>query len=342
MEVVRAVQTEDLAQLWELIEQSTVGLTTLQITREQLLDRVERSVFAFQRQTEKPSGEPYLFVMEDTSRGKLVGMSCIFSKVGGFEPSYHYRLVTSKQHCDLLQVTHDITALHLEKIHDGPTEIGSLFLAEKYRGQGRGRLLSLSRFQFMAQHPQRFHKDIIAEMRGILTEDGRSPFWDSVGKQFFHIDFPQADSLSTIDKRFIEELMPKHPIYTCLLPESVRHVIGKVHEQTKPALKMLQDEGFLITDMIDIFDGGPVVHCRRDEIDAIKRTKVMTLVDVDDSVSGDAYLIGTANRSYRCCLSPLRLTAEGVVVPALTLALLQLRIGDKLAFTARAGLKPET
>lgn len=335
MEVVRAVQADDLSQLWELIGQSTIGLTTLQITREQLLDRVERSVFAFHRQTEKPSGEPYLFVMEDVSRGKLVGMSCIFSKVGGFEPSYHYRLVSSKQHCDLLQVTHDITALHLEKIHDGPTEIGSLFLSEGYRGKGRGRLLSLSRFQFMAQHPQRFHKDIIAEMRGVLDKDGHSPFWESVGKQFFHIDFPQADSLSTIDKRFIEDLMPKYPIYTCLLPENVRHVIGKVHEQTKPALKMLQDEGFLITDMIDIFDGGPVVHCRRDDIDAIKRTKRVTLIDIDDTLTGDGYLIGSSKKDFRCCLSSVRFVENGIVVPSLVLALLQVHIGDSLSVTAQ-------
>jgi arginine N-succinyltransferase len=335
MEVVRAVQAADLEQLWELIRQSTAGLTTLQITRAQLLDRVERSVFAFHRQTEKPSGEPYLFVMEDMSRGKLVGMSCIFSKVGGFEPLYHYRLVNSKQHCDLLQVTHDITALHLEKIHDGPTEIGSLFLLEKYRGQGRGRLLSLSRFQFMAQHPQRFHKDIIAEMRGVLDKEGHSPFWESVGKQFFHIDFPQADSLSTFDKQFIEDLMPKYPIYTCLLPEAVRNVIGKVHEQTKPALKMLQDEGFLITDMIDIFDGGPVVHCRRDEIDAIKRSKQRVLVDVDDAVTSDSFLVGSSKKDFRCCLSPVRLVENGIVVPSIVLAKLQVHVGDPLVVTAQ-------
>jgi len=335
MEVVRAVQAEDLSQLWELIGQSTFGLTSLQITREQLLDRVERSVFAFHRQTEKPSGEPYLFVMEDLSRGKLVGMSCIFSKVGGFEPSYHYRLVNSKQHCDLLQVTHDITELHLEKIHDGPTEIGSLFLSESYRGKGRGRLLSLASFQFMALHPQRFHKDIIAEMRGVIDQEGHSPFWESVGKQFFHIEFPQADSLSTIDKQFIEDLMPKYPIYTCLLPEVVRNVIGKVHEQTKPALKMLQDEGFLMTDMIDIFDGGPVVHCRRDEIDAIQRTTRLQLIESDDSLAGESYLVGSTKNDFRCCLSPLRFVENGIVVPSIVLAMLQSHIGDTVVVTAQ-------
>lgn len=129
--------------------------------------------------------------------------------------------------------------------------------------------------------------------------------------------------------------MPKYPIYTCLLPDTVRSIIGKVHEQTKPALKMLQDEGFLITDMIDIFDGGPVVHCRRDEIDAIKRTKKLTLIDVDDSITGESYLIGTTKKDFRCCLSAVRLSENGLIVPSLVLALLQVRIGDTLLVTAQ-------
>ncbi len=333
MEIVRAVQVGDLDQLWELIGQSTVGLTTLQITREQLLDRVELSDFAFNRRTEKPSGEPYLFVMEDTSRGKLVGVSCIFSKVGGFEPSYHYRLVTSQHHCELLQVTHDITALHLEKIHDGPTEIGSLFLVEGYRGKGRGRLLSLARFQFMAQHPQCFHKDIIAEMRGVVTGDGRSPFWDGIGKHFFKMEFPEADSLSTIDKHFIEDLMPQYPVYTCLLTDEARQVIGQVHEQTRPALKMLQDEGFSITDMVDIFDGGPVVHCQRESIGAVRRTTTRVVTEIDDMFSGESVLVGNMAKKYRCCLSPVKQLTDGVAISSLTAAMLQIHIGDTIAVT---------
>ena len=80
MEIVRAVVLDDLDQLWDLVGKATYGLTTLQINKEQLRERVELSNFAFTRQTEKPSGEPYVFVMEDTKSGKLVGLSCIFSK----------------------------------------------------------------------------------------------------------------------------------------------------------------------------------------------------------------------------------------------------------------------
>ncbi len=80
--IVRAVRLDDLDELWNLIAQATYGLTTLQINKEQLAERVELSNFAFTRKVEKPSGEPYVLVMEDVAHGKLVGLSCIFSKTG--------------------------------------------------------------------------------------------------------------------------------------------------------------------------------------------------------------------------------------------------------------------
>jgi arginine N-succinyltransferase len=147
------------------------------------------------------------------------------------------------------------------------------------------------------------------------------------------MEFPEADSLSTIDKRFIEDLMPKYPIYTCLLSEAAREVLGKVHEQTKPALKMLQDEGFMITDMVDIFDGGPVVHCRREDIGAIRRTTKVVVTQIDDSISGESMLLGNTAKKYRCCLSSVKQLADGVAVPSLTAALLQIHLGDEITVT---------
>lgn len=64
--------------------------------------------------------------------------------------------------------------------------------------------------------------------------------------------------------------MPKYPIYIDLLPEEAVAVIGRVHEQTTPALAMLESQGFVRTDQIDIFDGGPVVKCATQSIAAVQ------------------------------------------------------------------------
>ena len=270
MMIVREVALEDLDALWDLIEQANAGMTSLNIDKEQLADRVERSHFAFRRLTERAEGAPYVFVMQDMDSGTLVGTSCIFSKTGGFEPFYAYRIVKETNYCDLLKQKHEIRSLQLIKTHNGPTEIGSLFLLPEYRGSGNGKLLSMSRFAYIAAHPKRFASQTIAEMRGFLDPNGVSPFWEAIGSHFFKIDFPRADSLSMIDKQFIEDLMPKYPIYLDLLPEAAVAVIGRVHEQTEPALAMLESQGFVRTDQIDIFDGGPVVQCATQSITAVQ------------------------------------------------------------------------
>jgi arginine/ornithine N-succinyltransferase beta subunit len=77
------------------------------------------------------------------------------------------------------------------------------------------------------------------------------------------------------------------------------------------------------------------VHCRRDEIDAIKRSKRLKLVDVDDTITGESYLVGSSKKGFRCCLNPIRIVENGVVVPSLVLALLQVHIGDSLIITAQ-------
>ena len=269
MFIVREVAMEDLDALWDLIGQANTGMTSLKIDKEQLADRIERSHFAFQRLSERAEGAPYVFVMQDLETGQLVGTSCIFSKTGGFEPFYAYRIVKENNHSELLKQSHDIHSLHLTKTHNGPTEIGSLFLMPEYRGHGCGKLLSMSRFAYMAIHPKRFASQTIAEMRGYLTPDGESPFWEAIGSHFFKIDFPRADSLSMIDKQFIEDLMPRYPIYVDLLPAEAVAAIGSVHDQAKPAMAMLESQGFVRTDQIDIFDGGPVIQCETKSISAV-------------------------------------------------------------------------
>lgn len=331
MEVVRAVQLDDLDQLWELIASATYGLTTLQISAEQLAERIELSHFAFTRKTEKASGEPYVFVMEDAARGKLVGLSCIFSKTGGYEPFYSYRRVTESYSSELLKRTQVVETLHLEKIHDGPTEIGSLYLSPDYRGSGRGRLLSLCRFMFIAAHPKRFADFVIAEMRGVMSDAGECPFWEGVGRHFFGIDFPQADSLSTVNKQFIENMMPQYPIYVSMLPEDARSVMGDVHPKTRPALAMLESEGFSKTDMIDIFDGGPVVRCARDTIRAVQRTQTCTVSQIRDAVEGDRLLLASQHAGFRAVQSVAQADAQGLVIDRLSALNLRVKVGDSLS-----------
>jgi len=331
MLIVRAVQDSDLDQLFDLIQKSEFGLTTLKISKEELETRIEKSLFAFTQKSSKPNGQPYVFVMEDLNLGKIVGTCSVYSKIGGFEPMYSYQIKESFHKSDDLKVERTVRVLHLREEHNGPSEVGSLFLSPAYWGNGHGRLLSLSRFMFMAEFAERFEKDVVAEMRGVVDKDGKSPFWSALGSHFFQIEFPKAETLTSQSKKFIADLMPKHPIYIPLLPESARGVIGEVHQNTKPALAVLKKEGFEFQDFVDIFDGGPTVHCELAKIRAVRESQSGTVTEIVKDVEGGAQqLVSNARLDFKVCLGDTKWNKDEVTIDQVTALRLGIKVGDRI------------
>lgn len=280
MSVIRPVRTEDLPSLMALSRRAGFGLTTLPPDEDVLKRRIADSLRGFARMAEKPGGETYLLVLEGEN-GEVIGTAGMVSKVGGFEPFYTFKLETEVHASSSLHKRHEIPTLHLVKDHNGPSEIGSLFLSPDHRRGYLGRLLSLSRFLFMADHPGFFDHTVLAEMRGRIDAQGHSPFWEAIGRHFFQMEFPHADYLVMQDKRFLAELMPRHPIYVPLLPPDAQAVINQVHPDSAPALALLESEGFGRNGMVDIFEGGPVVACARDRIRTIRESKVLKALQVE-------------------------------------------------------------
>ena len=268
--VFRPISYSDLNSFYDLVLTSKVGLTTLPKDKHALEKKIEKSLDSFRRTVIAPQDELYLFVLEELMTQKIVGVSGILASVGLEDPFYQFERQEIGKQSDSLSVHHKQEILKVSIMRQGPTEIGSLYLHPQYRNQGLGRYLSLSRFLFMAEHPNRFKKTVIAEMRGWINASGESPFWNAVGSHFFKMRFDQADQLSGINKTFIADLIPRFPIYVGLLPITVQSVLGKTHPNTLPAFELLQSEGFQKTDCIDIFDAGPKVTCYLNQIRIVK------------------------------------------------------------------------
>jgi arginine N-succinyltransferase len=333
MVVVRPVTMDDLDALAELAGLAGVGLTTLPKDRALLAKRIEGSEAAFRKFVDRPGGESYLFVMEDLAahpRGRVVGACGIVSKVGGFQPFYGYRIQSQLFESNIIGVHKEVPILTLVEDHDGPAEIGSLFLHPDWRRGGNGRLLQLVRFLFIAEHPQLFEPTVISEIRGVLNERGQSPFWDALGRHFFGLDFAEADRLSIVNKKFIAELMPDHPIYIPLLPLEAQAVIGKAHKESERAVKNLEAEGFRFANMVDIFDAGPVVSCPRDEIRTVRESRRSIVAAIsDEPLEGPEYMIGTTTENFRACKAALAAHGpDGVRIGAEVAAALRLSVGD--------------
>lgn len=336
MIVIRPVAATDLDQLEHLATLAGFGLTTLPKDRSLLEKRIHASLESFEKASDQPAGEVYLFVSEDLTSGTLIGTSGIVSKVGGFEPFYAYKIETSVHESRMLDVHKEIQTLHLVQDHNGPCEIGSLFLAPDYRKDGNGRLLSLARFLFMAQFRDFFESQVIAEMRGVVDNKGLSPFWDALGRHFFKVEYPTADYLSMVSKKFIADLMPTHPIYIPLLPQSAQDVIAKTHQNTCPARYLLESEGFAFNEMVDIFEAGPVLACARDAIRSVNDSRCATVKHIsDEPIDSPMFLVSNTHLDFRACQSALTLHDDNTVdLNKLTAMALGVKIGQPIRYVS--------
>ncbi|MCY1429492.1 Arginine N-succinyltransferase subunit beta [compost metagenome] len=167
-------------------------------------------------------------------------------------------------------------------------------------------------------------------------EEGRSPFWESLGRHFFKMEFSQADYLTGVgNKAFIAELMPKFPLYTCFLSEEARAVIGRVHPNTEPALAMLKAEGFSYQGYVDIFDAGPAIEAPTDKIRAIADSETLVLAIGTPGDDAEPYLIHNRKREEcRIAAAPARVAAGSLVVDAQTAKRLRLAAGASVRAVA--------
>ena len=279
MMVIRPVATGDLPGLLALAAETGGGLTSLPVDEATLAARIERAQRTWRGELPR-SEQGYVFVLEDSVSGAIAGISAIEVAVGLNDPWYNYRVGTQVHASKELSVYNALPTLFLSNDHTGSSELCTLFLDPAWRKEGNGYLLAKSRFLFMAAFRERFSDKVVAEMRGVIDEHGYSPFWDSLGKRFFSMEFTRADYLcGTGQKAFIAELMPKHPIYTDFLSAEARAVIGEVHPQTAPARAVLEKEGFRYRNYVDIFDGGPTLECDIERVRAIRKSRLVTVVE---------------------------------------------------------------
>jgi len=331
MIIVRPIQESDYDSLYRIAVESGHGFTSLPVNETLLRKRIARAEESFNKAVTQPGNEGYLFVMEDTETGNVVGTSGIEAAVGLDDAFYHYHLGKVVHSSRELDIYNTVETLSLCNDYTGASEICTLFLNESHRKNSNGRFLSRMRFLFLAEHAERFSKTVIAEMRGVSDDNGRSPFWDWLEEHFFSMDFPTADYLTGIGKKvFIAELMPKHPIYVNLLSKAAQQVINKVHDKTIPALRLLEAEGFSRRGYVDIFDGGPTVEAQASAIKSVNQSTKFQVI-IGEVTATDNYIVCNTQvsefRAVQASLS-LRETAEQVILTTAVAKALMVKEGD--------------
>ncbi len=293
MFVLRAVQFADLPALMTLAGKVGSGMTTLKPDLPALEQRIELAVQSFKGALPADQAD-FLFVLEHTRSRAVVGLSALKSQVGLQDAFYNFRLGSQVHACRKLGIYSNKLTLFLSNDLTGCAELCSLFLDPKHRSGQNGRLLSKARMLFMAAHLNLLPLQVIAELRGFQREDGKSPFWESLGRHFFQMTFEEADDIcGSGAKSFIAQLMPPYPVYVDFLSDEARQAIGKVHPNSKPAYRLLEQEGFAYQGYVDIFDAGPVLQARTRELRLVRESRVLTACRSDFALN-ESVLSGTA------------------------------------------------
>lgn len=339
--LIRPVTLADHAAVLKLAQTAGFGMTSLPADEQVLRAKIERAVASFEGDAAQKGDEAFLFVMQDSATGQVIGTAGIKAHIGLSQPFYSYKVITIAQQCkelnifskhEMLQVTNDLT---------GASEIGSLFLLPAFRRDRLGRLLSLCRFMFIAKFQHFFADQVIAEMRGVSDLEGNSPFYDSLARSFFEMEFHKADYINaTCGNQFINDLMPKYPIYVSLLPKSARDVIGQPHPNSVPARSMLEHQGFRWQGYVDIFDGGPTLQAAVNNLRIVRESQLLPVTAIDDSINTEKFMLSNDQfATFRCCAARALVQDSGVIISSKASRLLQVGVGDSIRIaTHQTGL----
>lgn len=337
MWVVRPARADDLDSILHMVRDRGRGLSsTLPRESKALAARIAQSARSFA--DELGSGEcgRFLFVLENTERNKVYGVSAIDARAGNGEPFYNYRRDCLIHASRELGISQRVEMLFPSHAITDRTLLCGFAIAADLVGSPAFELLSRARLLFIAAHRQWFADQLAVEIQGVQTEGGQVPFWDSLGRHFFDMDFKTADHCSArLSKTFIAELMPPNPIYVTLLSEDAQQSLGQAHASSKPACKLLEREGFGAGHYVDIFDAGPVLEAETDQLHTLKTSRTVILQGKPNE-SGSIHLLATGQKcGFRAALGPASNVTDGqLAIASEAQAALNCRAGEPLRVAA--------
>lgn len=333
MFIVRAIQKKDLNDFIKLAFKAKIGITSLPKNASRLSRLLDIAVASFEKNASSPGKEIYLFVLEDVKTNTICGVSGIYATTGDDHPLNYFQIRSLPLEKKFPETPDTIDVLEPIVYSSGSTEICSLFLDPDLRKEGLGKLLSFSRFLFMANFPEKFTKMVYALMRSYIDLEDENPFWNHVGRKFLDISFKTLIQRKDEGQDIFPPLLAKFSLLVPMLHSDARKAIGNVYQNTLPALYMLKEQGFVSTGEIDAIDGGPKIEVDREQIKAIRESRLAKIAAIKDLSSSRTYLISNSTSTFRCCLGSLEIDSEGLILSKEAAQLLNVQTGDSIRFT---------
>ncbi|OEY65592.1 arginine N-succinyltransferase [Marinobacter sp. X15-166B] len=316
MWLVRPATHDDLDGILGLLQlaQANPVSSTLPATAEGVSEKIAQSVQALSGAVNPDAGQRLLFVLQASDTGAIRGVAGIDGRAGNGQPFYNYRQDSLIHASHALGISRRVQVLYPSHSLTGLTLLCAFLIDPDLVGTDAFELLSRARLLFIASHRSWFTDETVVELAGVKHDSGAVPFWDSLGRHFFNMDFDTADGHSgALSKTFIAELMPPNPIYVTLLTEDAQQALGVPHDRARPSFELLQREGFQCGEYIDVFDGGPVLEARTNALKSVitSHRKALRASERED---GDLCLLATGTgAAFRCTLAKVVDTLDDAI-----------------------------
>jgi len=335
MFVIRQATMDDHAALMRLAKMA--HFTGAPADGDEIARRANASSESFAGRIRDERERRFIFVLEDTETGGVVGMSSIRSCVAGPGWPLVFLQVRRREHySEDLQAGHVHLTLQVAADETKASEMGDLVLSPPYRGHKEklGSFLSLVCFHFIGLHRPWFADHLVARLAPPRPADSRNSLWEQLGRRFVNLRYAEADRFSRRSRQFIRALYPREEMYVSLLPPEVRHLIGNVGDEEKPALAILRKLGFRESDRVDPLHGGPIVQAPVGDVPFVSRTRAATLGDPAKQHPFRGFVSTSGGGRFRAVRSRYAEDGDRISIPGDTAGLLGAHVSDAVGVTS--------
>lgn len=313
--VIRAAEAADLSDFFDLALVAGAGFTSLPANEALLSQRLHRSNTVFNGD----HGALFL-ALEDEQTSRVVGCAAI--KTGN----------TPRPDFLNFAVSDDQESLSPSTIYGDFTEVGSLMVHPDYRQFGVGRWLAQSRYLLIAGDLDRFGDHVFSELRGIIDEEKKSPFYDGVLEAYLNLTYEEADYLSSHGRQAeLNAMLPTEPIRLNDVGKAAKTAIGSPHQDGQRALRFLEDEGFVFEGAIDLLDGGPLVVAESRHIRTIQSSFEASIRpgNVDQSKAEAIIISAGQGKSFRSVKGLAVVRDQSIICSPAVMERLHVKKGDR-------------
>jgi arginine N-succinyltransferase len=149
------------------------------------------------------------------------------------------------------------------------------------------RLLVRAALLRLASQRSRFAPRLIAELPGVRDAQGRSPFWDGLGRHFYAGDPAEAAARhGPAWRSHVASLLPRQLVYASFLTPAAQAAIARADPASALLREVLEESGLRYGHHVAVDDAGPVLEAETDALPGVSQARPLRLQRADAPPAG--------------------------------------------------------